>query len=171
MDKREKQVKDRLMQAMISLTKEKEWSKISVTDLIIKAGVARVSFYRNFNTISDLIEYGVDRIRADFWKSAPPAEKGFISGEMLTYTFSYYLRQKEHILSFHHSGMPVNILDIMTESMILSFGSMTMQSIDRYSLYYYAGALYNMTICWLENGAKETPEQMAEQFLKHSIPK
>ena len=47
---------------------------------------------------------------------------------------------------------------------------MTMQSIDRYSLYYYAGALDNMTICWLENGAKETPEQMAEQFLKHSIP-
>ena len=47
---------------------------------------------------------------------------------------------------------------------------MTMQSIDRYSLYYYAGALYNMTICWLENGAKETPEQMAEQFLKHSKP-
>ena len=119
MDKREKQVKDRLMQAMISLTKEKEWSEISVTDLIIKAGVARASFYRNFNTIGDLIEYGVDRIRADFWKSAPPAEKGFISGEMLTYTFSYYLRQKELILSFHHSGMSVNILDIITESMIL----------------------------------------------------
>ena len=168
MDKREKKVKDRLMQAMISLAKEKEWTKITVTDLINRAGVARASFYRNFDTIGDLIEYGVDRIRANFWKSAPPVEKGFISGEMLTYTFSYYLRHKELILSFHHSGMSVNILNIMTESMILSFGNMTIQSIDRYSLYYYAGALYNMTICWLENGAKETPEQMAEQFLKHS---
>ena len=48
MDKREKQVKDRLMQAMISLTKEKEWTKITVTDLINRAGVARASFYRNF---------------------------------------------------------------------------------------------------------------------------
>ena len=116
---------------MISLAKEKEWTKITVTDLIIKAGVARASFYRNFNTIGDLIEYGVDRIRADFWKSAPPAEKGFISGEMLTYTFSYYLRQKELILSFHHSGMSVNILDIMTES-IYSPYSEIIQIICRY---------------------------------------
>ena len=168
MDKREKKVKDRLMQAMISLAKEKEWTKITVTDLINRAGVARASFYRNFDTIGDLIEYGVDRIRANFWKSAPPVEKGFISGEMLTYTFSYYLRHKELILSFHHSGMSVNILDILTESMILSFGDMPMKSIDRYSLYYYAGALYSMTICWLENGAMETPKQMAEQYLKHS---
>ena len=51
MDKREKQVKDRLMQAMISLAKEKEWTKITVTDLINRAGVARASFYRNFDTI------------------------------------------------------------------------------------------------------------------------
>lgn len=34
MDKREKHIKDRLVQAIISLTKEKEWTKINVTDLI-----------------------------------------------------------------------------------------------------------------------------------------
>ena len=170
MDKREKQVKDRLMQAMIDLSKEKAWTRITVTDLIERAGVARASYYRNFKSIGSLIEYGIDRIRQDFWKNAPPAKNGFINREMLIYTFEYYYRHRDLILSFHHSGLSVNILDVLTESMILSFGDMPMHSIDRYSLYYYAGALYNMTICWLESGAKETPAQMADQYLKHSRP-
>ena len=168
MDKREKQVKDRLMNAMLDLSREKEWTKITITDLINRSGVARASFYRNFQTIGDLIQYGVDQIRADFWAAAPPSAGGFLSREMLTYTFDYYLRHRELILSFHHSGMPMNFLDILTESMILSYGDMPASSLDRYGLYYYAGALYNMTICWLSSGARETPAQMAEQYLKFS---
>lgn len=49
--------------------------------------------------------------------------------------------------------------------MALSFGDMPSGSIERYRLYYYAGALYNMTARWLEDGAEETPEQMAREFL------
>ena len=139
-----------------------------MTDLIHTSGVARASFYRNFESVGDLIRFGVDRIREDFWKSAPSQKDGFINDKKLTYAFDYYYRHRDLILSFHHSGMPMNILDILTESMILSFGDMPAQSIDRYSLYYYAGALYNMTICWLENGAKEPPAQIAQQFLKYS---
>lgn len=31
---------------------------------------------------------------------------------------------------------------------------------------YYSGAFYNMMIHWLEDGAKESPEDMAEEFLR-----
>ncbi|MCH4183809.1 MAG: TetR family transcriptional regulator C-terminal domain-containing protein [Prevotella sp.] len=168
MDRREKQVKDRLMQAMIILTKEKDWSKITVTDLINQSGVARASFYRNFDNINDLIQYGISEIRSDYWKHVPSASNGFFTKEMLTYTFDYYYKYKDLILSFQQAHLPINFLDILTESMILSYGDMPANSINRYDLYYYAGALYNMVVCWLKDGTKETSSQMAIQFLKCS---
>ena len=42
----------------------------------------------------------------------------------------------------------------------------SINSITKYELYYFAGAFYNMMLCWLEGGAKETPEAMAEEFLR-----
>lgn len=59
----------------------------------------------------------------------------------------------------------MDVLGVITENMVLSFGDMPSGSIERYRLYYYAGALYNMTARWLEDGARETPEQMAREFL------
>ncbi len=30
----------------------------------------------------------------------------------------------------------------------------------------WSGAFYNVLLCWLEGGAKETPEAMADEFLR-----
>jgi AcrR family transcriptional regulator len=168
MDKREKQVKDRLMQAMIILSKEKDWSKITVTDLINQSGVARASFYRNFDTINALIQYGISEMRSDYWKHVPSTLNDFFTKDMLTYTFDYYYKHRDLILSFQQAHLSIDFLDILTESMILSYGDMPANSINRYNLYYYAGALYNMVICWLKDGTKESSSQMAVQFLKCS---
>ena len=59
MDKRKlanKQVKDRLLEALITFVGHKDWSKVTVTELIAKAGVARASFYRNFTSVEDFIK-------------------------------------------------------------------------------------------------------------------
>ena len=51
MDKRKlanQQVKDRLLAALIDFAGRKDWSKVTVTELVEQAGVARASFYRNF---------------------------------------------------------------------------------------------------------------------------
>lgn len=168
MDKREKQVKERIMKAMIDLSIEKSWDKITITDIIRESRVARVTFYRNFSSIDDLIAYGIGQLRADYWENAPKNCAEFLCPEMLEYTFDYYSKKQDLILSYHRSGSSNSVLDIITESMVLSFGDMPSNSISRYKLYYYAGALYNMTIYWLENGAKETAKDMADAFLHFS---
>ena len=168
MDKREKQVKERIMKAMIDLSAEKSWDKITITDIINKSKVARATFYRNFSSMDDLITYGIRQLREDYWENAPKNCTEFLCPEMLAYTFDYYRKNRELILSYHRSGSFNSVLDIITESMVLSFGDMPSHSISRYKLYYYAGALYNMTIYWLENGMKETAKEMADAFLQFS---
>lgn len=54
MDKRKianQLVKDRLFSALVDFAGEKDWSKVKVTELIEKSGVARASFYRNFKSV------------------------------------------------------------------------------------------------------------------------
>ncbi len=168
MDKREKQVKERIAKAMIDLSAEKSWDKITITDIIRESKVARATFYRNFGSMDDLVTYGIGRFREDYWENAPKSCTEFLCPEMLEYTFDYYRKNRELILSYYRSGSSNSVLDIITESMVLSFGDMPSHSISRYRLYYYAGALYNMTIYWLENGMKETAKEMATAFLQFS---
>lgn len=43
---------------------------------------------------------------------------------------------------------------------------MSASSPERYQLYFYAGAFYNVLICWLESGMKESPAAMADEFAR-----
>ena len=65
MDKRKEanqRVKDRLFSALVEFAGHKDWSKLTVTELIAQSGVARASFYRNFKSVEDLIDYGIEQM-------------------------------------------------------------------------------------------------------------
>ena len=65
MDKRKianQKVKDRLFAALIEFAGSKDWSRLSVTELIEQSGVARASFYRNFKSVEELVDYGIQQI-------------------------------------------------------------------------------------------------------------
>lgn len=72
------------------------------------------------------------------------------------------------ILAFHRAKAPVTLLDLITDCLVDAKGDMPSHSISKYELYYYSGAFYNMVLFWLENGAAESPETMAEEFLRLS---
>lgn len=62
MDKRKianQKVKDRLFAALIEFAGSKDWSRLTVTELIEQSGVARASFYRNFKSVDELVDYGI----------------------------------------------------------------------------------------------------------------
>lgn len=170
MDKREKNVKERIVKAIISLSSRKNWDEITITDIINESKVARATFYRNFNNIDELIEYGIEQFRINYWENAPKQYKTFLCEKMLEYTFYFFKKNKDLILSFSQFGKSNAILDIITEGMLLSFGDMPANSILKYKLYFYSGALYNTMINWIKNGAKETAKEMAKAFLEFSVP-
>ncbi len=168
MDKRNKNVKERLTNAMINLSSKNGWDSVTITDIINESGVARATFYRNFNSIDELITYGIEQFHENYWKDVPKSNSNFLCVEMLEYTFHFFKENKDLILSYCHFGTSSSILDIITEGMVLSFGDMPSNSPLRYKLYYYSGALYNMMLYWLKNGMKESENEMALTFLKFS---
>ena len=169
MDKRKianQNVKDRLFSALVEFAGHKDWSKLTVTELIQKSGVARASFYRNFKSVEELIDYGIQQMSLYYHEGKPFLEDGFRSREVMLYKFQFYKKYAGLVLAFHHAKLGATLLDIITDCEIDAGGDMPVNSITRYELYYFSGAFYNMLLCWLEDGMKETPEAMADEFLR-----
>lgn len=169
MDKRKmanQQVKDKLLSALIMLMQNKEWSKISITELIGVSGVARASYYRNFKSLEDLMGYGLEQFSQNYHEGNPSPTDDFHSRESMEYKFRFYMENADIILAFYQAKAPITLLGVITDCVIDSCGDMPLNSISKYELYYYSGAFYNMVLSWLERGAKESPEAMADEFLR-----
>ena len=169
MDKRKaanERVKDRLFYALIEFAGQKDWSKLTVTELIEKSGVARASFYRNFKSVNELVDYGIQRMAQRYHEGRPHQGEALHSRQAMVYQFRFYQENAGLVLAFHRAKMAVTLLDIITDCEIEARGDMPADSISKYELYYYAGAFYNMMLCWLEAGTKESPEAMADEFLR-----
>lgn len=169
MDKRKianQKVKDRLFSALIAFAGSKDWSKLTVTELIAQSGVARASFYRNFKSVEELIDYGISQMALRYHEGKTSPSGDFHSREMMLYKFRFYKEHADLVLAFHHAKMSTTLLDIITDCEIDDCGDMPANSIGRYELYYFSGAFYHMMLCWLEGGMKESPEDMAEEFLR-----
>ena len=63
-------VKRQITDALLSLLKEKPLSDISVSELTDKAGIGRVSFYRNYQSKEDILREESDRLIRE-WGAIP----------------------------------------------------------------------------------------------------
>ena len=82
MDKRKEanlRVKNAISEALLALMHEKSFSEISITEIIERAGVARASFYRNYESKEDvlhkLIDDILDKLKQSGYNSLSPEEK------------------------------------------------------------------------------------------------
>ena len=176
MDKRKlanQRVKDRLLSALIGFAGHKDWSKLTVTELIEKSGVARASFYRNFKSVEEIIDYGVQQMSLCYHERRPFTAEDFHSREVMLYKFRFYREYAPLVLAFHRANVSTTLLDVITDCEIDASGDMPVSSITKYEPYYFSGAFYNMLLCWLESGMRESPEDMADEFLRianHAAP-
>lgn len=59
-DKRSIQSSEWIYVALEELMKEKEYTEITVTDIVNKANIGRTTFYRNFDTVDDVLRMKLD---------------------------------------------------------------------------------------------------------------
>jgi len=161
-------VKKSIEIAFFTLLKEKNFSEITVTDIVKKSGVARTSYYRNFNSKEDIIKEYIRHLRekidlASEYSSKTLDEK--LDYNSITTHISYYLKEKHVLLLLYNSGFGTLMLEEANHYIEEDLGDMPFDSIERYNLYFASGAIFNTLIQWLKSGAKETPGEMAQLFM------
>jgi AcrR family transcriptional regulator len=161
-------VKKDITEAVFVLLKSKEFSEITVTDIVTEAKVARASYYRNFETKETIVEGFIDSIYQELavTTDGEPNFNTFYSYEMLVQRFEHsltcLLQKKSYILALYKNGFGSLVLEIMNHYIEEVAGDMPRTSIERYKLYFVAGAAFNVLIKWLEGGAVESPREMAK---------
>ena len=103
MDKRKlanQQVKDRLFTALMEFAGQKDLSKVTITELIEKSGVARASFYRNFKSAEEIVHYGIQQLSQQYHDGKPPIPEDFHSRELMLYKFRFYQQHAVNLENF-----------------------------------------------------------------------
>ena len=174
MDKRKTanlRVRTSIEKALFTLMGSYAFSDISVSQIITEAKVARVSYYRNYTSKQEIIERYWERLYNKAVTSignlyeigANNADRKCLE-ENTEKILTCYLEEKNNILLLHEQGLSTIILETMNTIVGNRLGKMSCSSMDRYLIYFLAGATYNTLIHWLTSGAKEPPEKMANYF-------
>lgn len=154
----------RIIRALLHLMAEKNFSDITVTDIVNRAGVARASYYRNFASKEDVIASAGAIIFDDFRRQTADEGRNILEYETILRTFRYFRAYRRVMLTLHEAGFTTTYARMFEETIEAVAGTMAYNDIRRYCLSFYSGAIFTMFVSWLESGMKETPEEMARIF-------
>lgn len=161
-----KETEQRIYKAFLELLQEKGYDGISVSDIINCSGVARSTFYRHFTSVHDvLIQYGYHLARQlkSGVGSEPPS---FFDRTYLIRLFRTFQGNHHDFAVMDKAKVPTELAELIVGYYEMELGTMPSSSPKRYTLYYHAGALCSVLLQWMNSGMNETPEQMADIFLK-----
>lgn len=173
MDKRmeaNRTVRAKIINALLVLLETRHFSEISITDIVRTAGVARQSYYRNFHSKEEIVEAFFLELQAEVTRSFRENQITDYGPQCATVILRALLQNRSAILCLHRAGFSLHNQNLINARIEYAAGDMPANSIERYQLYCYSGAIYNAAFVWLQNGAVEPPEDIARVICSFSIP-
>ncbi len=173
-DRRIQRTRQLLSDALIQLIREKDYSTISVSDIIERANVGRSTFYAHYRDKDDLLVGELDRVIEVLSQRIPEQnEMPFFPSLGL----------------FHHVGEEYELykalvwtpgMDLLIKHMQKSLTQRIEQGLQKSGQEYeipipllsnfIAGNFLTLLKWWLENKRTYSPEQMDEMFRNLSLP-
>lgn len=154
--------KECVVGALLKLLEEKEYNKITLSEIAAKAGVSRNAVYRNFSSKDLILKKYVNNITLDF-------ANGLKNKSIETYE-QYVNELFLHLCSYSEVSKVLvesRLTDILYESFTVMKGFIAADSdIKDYYENYRIGGMYSIYLTWLENGRKESPKELSEIALK-----
>lgn len=158
-------VKHEIIDAVMQLMTEKNYMDITVTDIVKKAGVARASFYRNFNSINDVIDVIVDEISDELIGDIFPTLYSSDERKWREFLFNHFYRftrKQQQMGKIHPQNLNV-LFARMANKMQQKESNFPAETIrDKYIAIGTVGLINSITKKWMDSGAKETPEEMID---------
>ncbi|WP_249029146.1 TetR/AcrR family transcriptional regulator [Tannockella kyphosi] len=155
--------------ALLLLIKDNPYHRISITDITTKAGVSRLTFYRNFENKEDILQFHFDRVFSEYISSFQTYEIDLEQALCQCFNFwgnlnsdiKVYLKNDLHILMYRPFGKYVNY--VLSKGKYKDFFTPTQQT-------FIVGGLFSSMLSYVENESKQTPEQATKavlEILKH----
>lgn len=158
-------VRNCITEAFFVLLQKYDFEKISISDIIRKAGVSRMGFYRNFSSKEDVVENFVfDKFvdTVNEIESIRPLKFDYIN--IIKTTLENFLKFANYIKLFLDKNLDGLLYKCYRNAYYSLNPTNKQDAIHKYYNEIFIGELYNMEMCWLKNGMKETPSKLARIF-------
>lgn len=165
--KQKEQSRKMIEDALFELLEEKEYSQITITELVKRADVARRTFYRLYDSKEDVIRHYFRRLCGKY-QSAYPALQGYHFKQIALDFFSFWYQEKDTLLKLHRAGLDeVLYLEVSSASTQVVSGRINSEKLQKsedlvYFACYSVGGFINLLFRWIEEGMTEPPEAYAE---------
>lgn len=158
--------------ALISLMEEKDFSDISITEIVEKADVSRQSFYRHFSTKEEIFDnYFYESIIRKF-KDTYVAKPDDTVYTILKFYFNFWYENIEVMNLVIKSNYPMQMFEEYDHLLRVHFADslavleqqINTEKEDEKEILksFIIGGLYNAKHYWTKTGYKKTPHEMAK---------
>ncbi len=158
--KREATVYSYIEEALVFLMRKKNYKDITITEICQKAGVTRMSFYRNFESKEDILRKWVTSVTDEFLELSGISYKNDSSKEYFLKLFQHMEQQKEMCKLLYRA----NLIYIIKDQFDRVFLEIHRDEYDEYKSYFLSGGVFNVFLLWLTSGCRESPREMAERL-------
>jgi len=166
-----------IVNALFKLLKENSLDILTITEICQEADVARVTFYRNFESKEDILKLYIKILTEDYFSGLQ--KQSTISLKELSYGyFSYWQQNIDLLFLLKQNNLTTLLLEeySIVEQYLknlnkLDFSPKTLNKTQSYyrNAYIFAG-LWRLIFLWIDRDCQESIEEMSQIFLKIQSP-
>lgn len=149
-------------EAMIALMQDKNYEEITVSDIVKRAGVSRMTFYHYFQSKTDALNNYLHEIIECYLEecSRSLGIDNFYDAAHVRHAFLFFDQYSEFFLTLAGANLHSLMIQAINDYMIRFVDPVYPRSL--YELYYYGGALLNIFLKWEEDGKVESVDAIVE---------
>lgn len=159
---RNRMARERIVAALTELMSERDYVSITITEITQRAGVSRMTYYRNYSSKEDILR----KFMTDVGEKI---HAKIVAQDLYKDPYLYYLTLFETLGQYAalvnaalNAGLDGLIRDCISRNMDLTYlGSDEYPGAQKYLLRYHAGAFFHVLIEWTRTGMVEPCEEMA----------
>ena len=175
-DRRVERTRELLLNALVSLLMERGYEKLTIQNLLDRAGVGRATFYAHFQSKEELLSCSIARMRTGLigqWK--PAATSRGKPPERLFFTLPFFQHLESHRRIYHATigresewtvelHMQRMLRELVREDLFRHHKGQASAAALDLAIRYVVGALWAITIWWMESKKPLPPEEINQIF-------
>lgn len=156
-----------IAKALIHLLDHKSLEEITITALAKAANVSRMTFYKYYTNKQEVLADYMYELMSEYMEASSKRKDIGHFGEHkhIYHCFMFFKQHGKELMTLVKADMYSVIINAVNEYMELYV--LPVSHYSKYELYYYAGALCNTYLKWLEGGMIEKPEEIAAIVYKN----
>lgn len=156
----------KLTDGLFRLMKTKPFNDISVSDIVRESGACRATFYRIFDTPTDLLSYACESHAKEILEKLKEDKGRMSRDEFLRFILTSWIDQAEIIEAIMRSGRPLvlhNALGIIFRE-VISFGDQFTENEKDYLQSSLTAQFESILFVWIRHGKSDSVNYLLKLF-------